>query len=30
MNSEEFRSQFSPQEQQIIRDITEYLPGQPK
>ena len=30
MNSEEFRGQFSPQEQQIIRDITDYLPGQPK
>jgi hypothetical protein len=30
MNSEEFRSQFSPQERQIIRDITEYLPGQLK
>jgi hypothetical protein len=29
MNSEEFRGQFSPQEQQIIRDITDYLPGQP-
>jgi Protein of unknown function (DUF3106) len=29
MNSEEFRSQFSPRERQIVRDITEYLPGQP-
>jgi hypothetical protein len=30
MNSGEFRSQFSPRERQIIRDITEYLPGQLK
>lgn len=28
--SDEFRNQFSPQEQQIIRDITEYFPGQVK
>jgi hypothetical protein len=25
MNSEEFQGRFSPQEQQIIRDLTEYL-----
>jgi hypothetical protein len=25
MNSEEFQGSFSPQEQQIIRDLTEYL-----
>jgi hypothetical protein len=30
MNSEDFRGQFSPQEQQIIRGITEFLPGQLK
>jgi hypothetical protein len=30
MNSEEFRSQFSPRERQIIVNITEYLPGQLK
>jgi hypothetical protein len=30
MNSEEFRGQFSPQEQEIIRDMTEYLPGEAK
>lgn len=26
MNSDEFRSQFSPQEQQIVRDLSAYLP----
>ena len=26
LNSDEFRSKFSPQEQQIIRDLTSYLP----
>ena len=30
LNSEEFRSQFSPRERQIILNITEYLPGQLK
>ena len=30
LNSEEFRSRFSPQEQQIVRDITEILPAPPK
>jgi hypothetical protein len=30
MNSEEFRSRFSPRERQIVRDITEYLPDQLK
>ncbi len=30
MNGEEFRSQFSPREQQIIRDITEYFPIESK
>jgi hypothetical protein len=27
MNGEEFRGRFSPQEQQIIRDLTTYLPN---
>lgn len=27
INSEEFRSRFSPQEQQIVRDLSTYLPN---
>jgi len=27
MNSDEFRGRFSPQEQQIIRDLSTYLPN---
>ena len=30
LDSEEFRSRFSPQEQQIVRDITENFPLPPK
>jgi hypothetical protein len=30
LNSEEFRTRFSPQEQEIVRDITEIFPQPPK